>query len=74
MCGAFSDKWLDVSQRCGKQAEGLEARFARHKKTNQMTRDWAAGHGFTLFPDAGYESVTLTCVNNGAKPGSSSGV
>ena len=50
-------------------AEGLEARFARHQKTNQMTRDWAAGHGFTLFPDAGYESVTLTCVNNGAKPG-----
>ena len=50
-------------------AEGLEARYARHKKTNQMTRDWAAGHGFTLFPDAGYESVTLTCVNNGAKPG-----
>ena len=50
-------------------AEGLEARFARHKKTNQMTRDWAVGHGFTLFPDAGYESVTLTCVNNGAKPG-----
>ena len=50
-------------------AEGLEARYARHKKTNQMTRDWAAKHGFTLFPDAGYESVTLTCVNNGAKPG-----
>ena len=34
-----------------------------------MTRDWAAGHGFTLFPEAGYESQTLTCVNNGAKPG-----
>ena len=50
-------------------AEGLEARFARHTKTNQMTRDWAAGHGFTLFPDKGFESVTLTCVNNGAKPG-----
>jgi aspartate aminotransferase-like enzyme len=50
-------------------AEGLEARYARHKKTNQMTREWATGHGFTLFPDAGYESVTLTCVNNGAKPG-----
>jgi len=49
--------------------EGLEARFARHKKNNQMTRDWAAGHGFTLFPEAGFESVTLTCVNNGAKPG-----
>lgn len=50
-------------------AEGLDARFARHKKLAQMTRDWAAGHGFTLFPDKGYESVTLTCINNGAKPG-----
>jgi aspartate aminotransferase-like enzyme len=50
-------------------AEGLEARYARHKKTNQMTRDWAAGHGFTLFPEQGYESLTLCCVNNGAKPG-----
>jgi aspartate aminotransferase-like enzyme len=50
-------------------AEGLEARFARHRQTNQMTRDWAARQGFTLFPDPGFESVTLTCVNNGAKPG-----
>jgi aspartate aminotransferase-like enzyme len=49
--------------------EGLETRYARHKKTNQMTRDWAAGHGFTLFPDKGHESLTLCCVNNGAKPG-----
>ncbi len=23
MCGAFSDKWLDVAKRCGKDAEGL---------------------------------------------------
>jgi aspartate aminotransferase-like enzyme len=50
-------------------AEGLEARYARHKQTNQMTRDWAAGNGFTLFPEKGFESITLTCVNNGAKPG-----
>ena len=50
-------------------AEGLEARYARHAKLAQMTRDWAARHGFTLYPDAGFESVTLTCVNNGAKPG-----
>jgi aspartate aminotransferase-like enzyme len=49
--------------------EGLEARFARHRETSQMTRDWAARQGFTLFPDPGFESVTLTCVNNGAKPG-----
>ena len=50
-------------------AEGLENRYARHKKTNQMTRDWAARHGFNLFPEKGFESLTLTCVNNGAKPG-----
>jgi len=50
-------------------AEGLEARYARHQQTNQLTRDWAAKHGFTLFPEKGYESITLTCVNNGAKPG-----
>src|SRR5512134_2518503 len=30
-------------------AEGLEARFTRHTKLSQMTRDWAASHGFNLF-------------------------
>ncbi len=50
-------------------AEGLEARFARHTKLAGMTHAWAARHGFTLFPEKGFESVTLTCVNNGAKPG-----
>src|SRR5216117_4022349 len=49
--------------------EGLKARYARHARLAQMTRDWAALHGFTLFPESGFESVTLTCVNNGAKPG-----
>ena len=50
-------------------AEGLDARFARHKKLAEMTRAWAARHGFTFFPEPGFESVTLTCINNGAKPG-----
>ena len=50
-------------------AEGLDARFARHLALAQMTRAWGAGHGLTLFPEAGFESVTLTCFNNGAKPG-----
>jgi aspartate aminotransferase-like enzyme len=50
-------------------AEGLEARYARHARLAQMTRDWATGHGFTLFPEKDYESETLTCVNNGARPG-----
>ncbi|HEU6448169.1 MAG TPA: alanine--glyoxylate aminotransferase family protein [Verrucomicrobiae bacterium] len=50
-------------------AEGLENRYARHKKTNQMTRDWATKNGFNLFPEKGFESLTLCCINNGAKPG-----
>jgi aspartate aminotransferase-like enzyme len=50
-------------------AEGLENRYARHRKTNKMVHDWAAKHGFTLFPEKGFESLTLTCVSNGAKPG-----
>ena len=51
-------------------AEGLEARYARHAKTNQMLRDWVAKHGFTLFPEPEFSSKTLVCVNNGARPGS----
>jgi aspartate aminotransferase-like enzyme len=50
-------------------AEGLEKRYVRHQQTNQMTRDWAAKHGFTLFPEKGFESLTLCCINNGARPG-----
>ena len=50
-------------------AEGLDARYARHAKLSQMTRDWAAKHGFNLFPEKGFESATLTCVSNGARPG-----
>lgn len=50
-------------------AEGLDARFARHAKTAAMTHEWVKGQGFTLFSDEGFESMTLTAVNNGAKPG-----
>jgi aspartate aminotransferase-like enzyme len=50
-------------------AEGLAARYARHAKLSQATRDWAAKHGFNLFPEKGFESATLTCVSNGARPG-----
>jgi aspartate aminotransferase-like enzyme len=51
-------------------AEGLEARYARHRQTNQMLRDWGTRNGFNLFPDAEFGSLTLCCFNNGAKPGS----
>lgn len=50
-------------------AEGLENRFARHVRLANLTRAWAAKHGFTLFPEPGFESVTLTCINNGARAG-----
>ena len=29
MCGAFSDKWLDVSRRCGKSAEPLQVEWGK---------------------------------------------
>ncbi len=49
--------------------EGLENRYTRHSRLAQMTRDWAIGHDFTFFPQAGYESDTLTCINNDARSG-----
>src|SRR2546430_5219357 len=30
MCGAFSDKWLEVSRRCGKEAEPLQVDWGKH--------------------------------------------
>ncbi|MEY2545817.1 MAG: hypothetical protein QOG48_934 [Verrucomicrobiota bacterium] len=30
MCGAFSDKWLDVAKRCGKKAEALQVEWGKH--------------------------------------------
>jgi aspartate aminotransferase-like enzyme len=29
MCGAFSDKWFDVSKRCGKQADSLQVEWGQ---------------------------------------------
>lgn len=55
------DKQLDAML-----AEGLENRFARHAKLAQMTRDWAT-EMFALFPEAGCESNTVTCVANTRK-------
>ena len=50
-------------------SEGMEARFERHATLSERVRHWATEQGFTLFPDAGYESRALTCINNGAKAG-----
>src|SRR6202051_236229 len=43
MCGAFSDKWLDISQRCGKQAEGLKVDWGSPIRAAQIDAKLATG-------------------------------
>jgi predicted phosphoserine aminotransferase len=43
--------------------EGHEARDRRHREMAEYTRNWAREH-FGLFPEEGYESRTVTCVEN----------
>lgn len=45
-------------------AEGLDNRFARHLAMRDRTIEWVTAKGFTLFPEAGYESPTVTCAHN----------
>ena len=45
-------------------AEGLAARFERHLAMRDRTLQWARDCGFTIFAAEGYESPTVTCVNN----------
>jgi len=46
------------------EKEGFENRLARHLKMATITRDWVKSRGFEMFPKAGYESITLSCVKN----------
>lgn len=50
MCGAFSDKWLDVSQRCGKQAEGLRVEWGQPILPDALDAQLATGN---------FDSVTI---------------
>src|SRR5438552_11591140 len=43
MCGAFSDKWLDVSQRCGRQAEGLQVPWGSPIRAEEIDKKLATG-------------------------------
>ncbi len=49
------------------KAEGLENRYARHKKLNSIVRQWVADRGLTLFPEEGYSAISLSCINAGDK-------
>ena len=44
--------------------EGLDARYARHQRTNALVHDWVKQSGFEFFAGEGFRSKTLTCVAN----------
>ncbi len=45
-------------------AEGLEARFARHRAMAERVQAWALAHGLDLYAPEGYRSHTVTTVDN----------
>ncbi|TAG27574.1 MAG: alanine--glyoxylate aminotransferase family protein [Verrucomicrobia bacterium] len=46
------------------EAEGLQARYARHARLNAAVRDYVLSKGFVMFPKPGYGSVALNCFAN----------
>jgi aspartate aminotransferase-like enzyme len=48
MCGAFSDKWLDVARRCGKNAEPLQADWGKHIDHKDIDAKLATGNFDTV--------------------------
>ncbi len=44
--------------------EGIENRFARHEKLNNIVHDWINANGFEFFAPEGFRSKSLTCVKN----------
>ncbi|MBA3832419.1 MAG: alanine--glyoxylate aminotransferase family protein [Chthoniobacterales bacterium] len=43
MCGAFSDKWLDVARRCGKEAEPLQVEWGKPIDHREIDAQLATG-------------------------------
>src|SRR5262249_62089509 len=43
MCGAFSDKWLDVARRCGKPAEALQVPWGSPIRAADLDKKLATG-------------------------------
>jgi aspartate aminotransferase-like enzyme len=50
MCGAFSDRWLDVARRCGKEAEALQVEWGSAIDPRALDAQLATGK---------FDSVTL---------------
>jgi aspartate aminotransferase-like enzyme len=47
--------------------EGAENIYRRHKEMADYTHEWALKHGFGLFAEEGFRSVTVTTVDNREK-------
>lgn len=45
-------------------AEGLQARYERHRHLNSLVHAWVRERGFGFFAPDGYRSLSLTCVTN----------
>jgi len=45
------------------KTEGIDNRYKRHVAMANHIQEWAKKH-FSLFAESGYESVTVTCINN----------
>jgi aspartate aminotransferase-like enzyme len=43
MCGAFSDKWLDVARRCGKEAEPMQVEWGKQIDASALDEKLATG-------------------------------
>lgn len=50
MCGAFSDKWFDVSKKCGKEAVALQVEWGQPIRGEQLR---------TKLKEGGFDAVTL---------------
>jgi aspartate aminotransferase-like enzyme len=48
MCGAFSDKWLDVARRCGKEAEPLQVEWGQAIDPRAIDAQLATGRFDTV--------------------------
>lgn len=45
------------------EEEGIEGRFNRHEEMAEVVQDWALEY-FDIYPEEGYWSKTLTCIDN----------
>ena len=64
MCGAFSDKWLDVSKRCGKEAEALQVAWGSPIRAADVEKMLATGQfdAMTLIHNETSTSyITIEC-------------